>query len=87
MNMHANIPPATIINRENYVFLYNLLKSIFIYDSNSENVKRISKKLELFSKKIKDKYNILLKREYSRENFENIIKYVKIQNKQYGGEI
>ena len=85
--MHANIPPSTIINRENYVFLYNLLKSIFIYDSNSENVKRISKKLELFSKKIKDKYNILLKREYSRENFENIIKYVKIQNKQYGGEI
>ena len=87
MNKNANIPPATIINRENYFFLYNLLKSIFIYDSNSENVKRISKKLELFSKKIKDKYNILLKREYSRENFENIIKYVTIQNRQYGGEI
>ena len=85
MNKYTIIPPKSIINRENYLFIYTLLKSIFIFDS--QNFKKKSKKLELFIKKIKEKYNISLKREYSKENFENIIKYVKIQNKIYGGEI
>ena len=36
---------------------------------------------------IKEKYEIELRREYSKENFENIIKFVKTHNVIYGGEI
>ena len=85
--MYTNfiIPPSSIINKDNYLFLYCLLKSIFIKDL--ENRKEKNDKIEEYLKKIREEYKIDLKREYSKENFENIIKYVKTQNKAYVGEI
>ena len=85
MNTNSTIPQKSIINKESYLFLYSLLKSIFIIDT--ENRKEKNNKLEDFMKIIKEKYGIELKREYSKENFENIIKFVKTQNVIYGGEV
>ena len=48
--------------------------------------KKIEKLEEIISI-IKDKYKIELNRDYSKENFNNIIKYVKTQNIKYPGEI
>ena len=85
MNSHAIIPPKTFISTEIYLFLYSLLKSIFI--DNLKINKKKSNRLEQLIKIIKDKYNIELKIEYSKQNFENIIKFVKTQNIIYAGEI
>ena len=85
MNSHSIIPPKSIINRKIYIYLYSLLKSIFIYDK--ENRPKKIEKLEKIISIIKDKYKIELNRDYSKENFRNIIKYVKLQNIKYPGEI
>ena len=85
MNSHINLPPKTIINKQNYYFLYSLLKSIFIYDTG--NLKKQREKLDNISNKIKNIHKIVLNREYSKANFENIIKYAKFQNLIYAGEI
>ena len=85
MNSHSIIPPEKIINKKIFLFLYSLLKSIFIYDR--ENRPKKIEKLEAIISIIKDKYNIELNRDYSKENFNNIIKYVKTQNIKYPGEI
>lgn len=85
MNSHSIIPPKTIFNRKIYLFLYSLLKSILIFDK--EDRKKKNEKLDEIIKIIKDKFNIILKREYSKENFENIIKYIQTQNIKYPGEI
>ena len=85
MNSNYIIPQSSIINKDSYLFLYCLLKSIFIKDL--ENRKEKNGKIEEFLNKIREEYKIDLKREYSKENFENIIKYVKTQNKAYVGEI
>ena len=85
MNSKPIIPPEIIINKYNFLFLYSLLKSIFIFDK--EDRKKKNDKLESILIKIKDNYNITIKREYSKENFENIVRYVKTQNIKYPGEI
>ena len=85
MNSNFIIPKSSIINKDSYLFLYCLLKSIFIKDIG--NRKEKNDKIEEYLKKIREKYKIDLKREYSKDNFENIIKYVKAQNKAYVGEI
>ena len=85
MNSHSIIPPKTIINKNIYLFLYSLLKSIFIIDS--ENRVKKNKKLDEIIQKIKDKHKIELKIEYSTDNFENIIRYIKTQNIISAGEI
>lgn len=85
MNSNFIIPQISIINKNSYLFLYCLLKSIFIKDT--KNRKEKNEKIEESLKKIRGEYKINLKREYSKENFKNIIKYVKTQNKVYAGEI
>ena len=85
MSSYSTIPHKSIINKENYLFLFSLLKSIFILDL--ENRKEKNNKLDEYMKIIKEKYKIELRREYSKENFENIIKYVQTQSIVYGGEI
>ena len=85
MNSNFIIPQSNIINRDSYLFLYCLLKSIFIKDT--ENRKEKNDKIEEYIKKIREEYKIDIKREYSKDNFENIIKYVQTQNKAYAGEI
>ena len=60
MNTNSTIPQKSIINKESYLFLYSLLKSIFIIDT--ENRKEKNNKLEDFMKIIKEKYGIELKR-------------------------
>ena len=85
MNSHSIVPPKEIFNKKLYAFLYSYFKSIFIIDL--DNRKKKNEKIEEYIKKIKEIYKIELKREYSKENFENIIKFVKTQNIIYGGEI
>ena len=86
MNSHSILlPPDTIINKQMFLFLHCLLKSIFIFDTYNRNKK--NEKIDEFIQIIKNKYNIELRREYSKENFENIIKFIRTQNIVYGGEI
>ena len=56
MNSNIIIPPKTIVSIETYLFLYTLLKSIFI--NNFRVNKKKNDKLEQLIKIIKDKYNI-----------------------------
>ena len=53
MNSHTIIPPKTIINKNIYLFLYSLLKSIFILDL--ENRVKKNKKLDEIIQNKKDK--------------------------------
>ena len=85
MNSYFIIPQNSIINKDIYLLLYCLLKSIFIKDT--ENRKEKNDKIEECLKKIRKNYNIDIRREYTKENFENIIKYIKTQNEVYAGEI
>ena len=85
MKSHIILPPKSILNQEIYYFLYSLLKSILIIDL--ENRFKKNEKIDDYIKKIKCIYNIELTREYSKKNFENIIKFVKSQNTLYAGDI
>ena len=85
MKSHLILPPKSILNQEIYYFLYSLLKSILIIDL--ENRYKKNEKINDYIKKIKSYYNIELTREYSKKNFENIIKFVKSQNTLYAGDI
>ena len=103
-----NIPPRSIIHRDVFIFIYNLLKYI-IYDEDKpikleqEIKEKRSKKINLFigiaNEKINqridkssndEKTNISTKElttDYSKENFENIILFLKLQNPIYTGDI
>ena len=61
MNSNYIIPQSSIINKDSYLFLYCLLKSIFIKDL--ENRKEKNGKIEEFLNKIREEYKIDLKRE------------------------
>ena len=80
-----------IINKDILLFLYNLFKYIFIKRENQSNNSNIKGHLDKLIAKIneqiiRDKYKYI-KIEYSIENFNNIINFVKIQNLKFAGDI
>ena len=80
-----------LINKEIHIFLFFLLKKIFLKkDKDIINVK-FDKYLNEWTNKInhkiikkKDKF---INEEYSIDNFNNIFEFIKSQNKKYAGEI
>ena len=80
----------TIINRGIYLFLYHLLKRIFM-NSNRRNSNSLDEHLKKWIDKInkdiikKNEYFIDIK--YSFENLRNIIYFAKSQNMKYNGDI
>ena len=85
---------SRLINREIYLYLFNLMKFIFINPRKS-NKKEIEEKLEKYTNNInkkiikkEDKYiNIKVNLMYTKENFMNIIDFIKTQNLLFAGDI
>ena len=80
-----------LINRNIYLYLYNLIKYIFL---NSKKSLEIRRKLEEHTEKINEeiikdinKYIKLNLNMYSKENFMNILDFIKMQNLLYAGDI
>ena len=80
-----------IIDQTIYKFLIILIRDIFLKRRNTSISRKISNKLNDFVQYINA--NLLennkkpIKVEYSKENFENIIEFVRSQNKIFAGEI
>ena len=76
-----------IINKEIYLFLYSLLKNIFIENNNVKLKEHLEKwKINININFIKKKENFL-SLDYDLKNLLNIIKFVKSQNRKYCGDI
>ena len=72
-----------LINENIYIYLFNLMKSIFFTEHNSY----IREKIKHFNDRIKEKYHIEINETISKQNLINILKFVKNQNKLYAAEI
>ena len=84
-------PPGSVIDKKIYKFLLILLENIFLKPINPESYKKIEEYLKnwietINTKIIKDK-NKWISTEYTTENFENIIDFLKSQNKILAGDI
>ena len=80
----------SIINQNIYLFLYSLIKNIFLA-KDSDNSKKIESHINKWINKInkeiiKDKMKYI-NIEYTSTNFKNIINFVEIQNTKYTGDI
>ena len=96
-----NFPPRKIINRNIYLFIYNLLKYIFIGEDKlrKNSLEKINLFIKIANRKIyhrikkssknekTTKNTKKLTTEYSKENFKNIISFLKQQNPIYVGDI
>ena len=80
--------PKELINKNIYIFLFNLFKCIFIKrKKNQELENKINEFINYINLNIiKDKNNYISK-DYSIVNFKNILKFVKKQNCLYAGDI
>ena len=80
-----------IINKEMQIFLYYLIKSIFIKVKKTSKQHQINKKLQTWIEGINKNLIInkkdYISNEYTTNNLKNILKFVKTQNEQYAGEI
>ena len=77
-----------LIDRNMYIFLFELLRFIFIKDNKQEIIR---KKIEFTIKKINNNWiqnkEDYIDSDYSKKNLINIVKFVKQQNYLYAGEI
>ena len=84
-------PPGSVIDEKIYRFLLTLMGKMFLNPKNPESYKDIEVFLKnwieaINTKIIKDK-NKSISTEYNSENFQNIIDFVKSQNKILAGDI
>ena len=78
-----------LINRSIYLYLYNLIKYIFL---NTKKSPELERKLVEYTDKIneniiKDKNKYINIKIYNKENFMNILGFIKMQNLLYAGDI
>ena len=79
-----------IINKEIYLFLHSLLKTIFIernFKKNDKLNEHLKKWVEKINNKMIIKEEYFLSTEYDMKNLRNIILFVKSQNLKYCGDI
>ena len=83
-------PPGSVIQKEIYHFLLNLIQTIFLKPKNEDEHKKIEENLKLWIEAINknplqngNEINL----EYSINNFKNIIHFVKTQNRILAGDI
>ena len=81
----------TLLNNQIFLFIYTLIKSIFLKYNNKKSSNNISKKLneyiEIINSKIIKVKKYYINREYTLENLKNIIYFLKKQNYKYCGDI
>ena len=80
-----------LINKDIHIFLFILIKYIFLKQEKKALAFNVKKLLDDFIEKInnkiiikKDKY---INQEYSFDNLKNIFDFIKLQNKKYSGDI
>ena len=81
-----------IINKEIYLYLFFNIKRIFLKEKNNIRTSKIYKKINEYNDTINEK---IIKRkdryikisEYSIKNLENILNFIKMQNRKYAEEI
>ena len=76
-----------MINKNIHLFLYNLLKCIFIKDYNSSHKNHLNSFLNKINKAIIKKRRKYITSEYSIDNFKNIIDFTRSQNSLFAEEI
>jgi hypothetical protein len=75
-----------LINKKIHIFLYSLIKEIFLSTSSNKNKNKLEKIIDIINKKIlKEKNYLSLK--YTKENLKNILLFIKTQNSLFAGEI
>jgi len=87
----SSLIKPTLLNNNIFLFIYTLIKYIFLKYNNKKGSNSISKKLndwiDAINSKIIKKEKYFLSREYSIENLKNIIYFLKKQNYKYCGDI
>ena len=83
-----------MINKTLNIFLFNLIKQIFLKERKYTRTRKVNDKIEEFinhinNNIIKKKFNNekLISTEYSKENLLNILDFIKFQNSLYANEI
>lgn len=76
-----------MINKNIHLFLYNLLKCIFIKDYNSSHKKHLNSFLNKINEAIIKKRRKYITNEYSIDNFKNIIDFTRSQSGLFAEEI
>ena len=79
-----------IINKKMQIFLFYLIKSIFIWKKDSKQMKidkNLNKWIEEINKNLIINKKDYISTEYATNNLKNILKFVKSQNELYAGEI
>ena len=81
---------TSLLNRSIFLFISNLLKSIFL-KRNQKNISTLNNKLDEWIKVINEKIiknqQKYINKYYSKQNLKNIILFVKTQNYKYNGDI
>ena len=83
-------PPGSVIQKEIYHFLLNLIQTIFLKPKNEDEHKKIEENLKLWIEAINKnplQNGNQINLEYSTNNFKNIIYFVKTQNRILAGDI
>ena len=84
-NIHSFIIPELLIDKNIFLFLYSLLKNIFL--NQSKYLVKVNDCIDIINSKFIKNDQKHIKNEFSRENMENILDFIKSQNKLFAGDI
>jgi hypothetical protein len=77
-----------LINKKIHIFLYSLLREIFISTRFNKNINKLEKIIDEINRNIlREKKENYLNLEYTKKNLKNILLFIKTQNSLYAGEI
>ena len=79
------IIPELLINKSLYIFLYSLIKNIFLKETKSNEY--IKNWIDIINKKFIKKEKKYITDKFNKKNLENILDFIKSQNRKYAGDI
>ena len=84
-NIHSFIIPELLIDKSIFLFLNSLLKNIFL--NQAKYLVKVNDCIDIINSKFIKNDQKHIKNEFSRENMENILDFIKSQNKLFAGDI
>ena len=84
-NIHSFIIPELLIDKSIFLFLNSLLKNIFL--NQAKYLLKVNDCIDIINSKFIKNDQKHIKNEFSRENMENILDFIKSQNKLFAGDI
>jgi hypothetical protein len=84
-NKKTFIISELLINKTIYNFLYSLIKNIFLKEA--KNYDKVKFWIDIINKKFIKKENKYITDKFNKRNFENILDFIKSQNREYAGDI